>query len=208
MQEVNGVVVYENMQEIVDPKHSCLVVWDVQNGLVDRSFNKEEFLANLKNFIEKLRGRMPVVYTLITPVAKGFDSPWRYFSAMKRFNVTDVSKIPPFMAMGSKEREIPAVVQPQGTDIVLDKPAASIFIGTHFESMMRNRGITTLIFTGIATEIGIDSSARDASNRGFYPVVVSDCVSSADRESHERSLATLAKLLIVETSTNILNSIK
>jgi len=69
--EVNGVVVYENMQEIVDPKHSCLVVWDVQNGLVDRSFNKEEFLANLKNFIEKLRGRMPVVYTLITPVAKG-----------------------------------------------------------------------------------------------------------------------------------------
>jgi nicotinamidase-related amidase len=180
----------------------------VQNGLVDRSFNKEEFLANLKNFIEKLRGRMPVVYTLITPVAKGFDSPWRYFSAMKRFNVTDVSKIPPFMAMGSKEREIPAVVQPQGTDIVLDKPAASIFIGTHFESMMRNRGITTLIFTGIATEIGIDSSARDASNRGFYPVVVSDCVSSADRESHERSLATLAKLLIVETSTNILNSIK
>jgi nicotinamidase-related amidase len=208
MQQVNGVVVYENMQEIVDPKHSCLVVWDVQNGLVDRSFNKEEFLANLKNFVEKLRSKMPVVYTLITPVVRGFDSPWRYYSAMKRFNVTDVSKIPPFMAIGSKEREIPEEVLPQGSDIVIDKPAASIFIGTNFEFMMRNRGITTLIFTGIATEIGIDSSARDAGNRGFYPVVVSDCVSSPDRESHERSLATLAKVLIVETSANILKSIK
>lgn len=207
MQQVNGVVVYENLQEIVDPKHSCLVVWDVQNGLVDRSFNKEEFLANLKNFIEKLRNKMPVVYTLITPVTRGFDSGWRYYSAMRRFNVTDVSKIPPFMAIGSKEREIPEVVLPQGSDIVIDKPAASIFIGTNFEFMMRNRGITTLIFTGIATEVGIDSSARDAGNRGFYPVIVSDCVSSGDRESHERSLATLAKVLIVETSANIQKSI-
>lgn len=207
MQEVNGVVVYDTIQEIVAPEHSCLVVWDVQNGLVDRIFNKEEFLANLKNLLERLRNKMPVVYTLITPVAKGFDSPWRYFSAMRRWNVNDVSKIPPFMAIGSKEREIPAIVRPQGPDMVMDKPAASIFIGTNFEYMMRNRGITTLLFTGIATEIGIESSARDASNRGFYPVIVSDCVSSLDRESHERALATLAKVLIVETSATILSSI-
>ena len=86
MQEVNGVVVYDTIQEIVAPEHSCLVVWDVQNGLVDRIFNKEEFLANLKNLLERLRNKMPVVYTLITPVAKGFDSPWRYFSAMRRWN--------------------------------------------------------------------------------------------------------------------------
>jgi hypothetical protein len=117
MQEVNGVVVYDTLQEIVDPKHSCLVVWDVQNGLVDRSFNKEEFLANLKGFVEKLRGKMPVVYTLITPVARGFDSGWRYYSAMRRFNVTDVSKIPPFMAIGSKERlRFTPTTPPHGTN--------------------------------------------------------------------------------------------
>jgi len=208
MQEVNGVVVYDTIQEIVAPEHSCLVVWDVQNGLVDRIFNKEAFLANLKNLLERLRNRMPVVYTLITPVANGFDSPWRYLWTMRRFNVNDVSKIPPFMAIGSKEREIPAIVQPQSTDIVIDKPATSIFIGTNFEYMMRNRGITTLIFTGIATEIGVESSARDASNRGFYPVIVSDCVSSMDREAHERSLANMAKLCIVETSANILSVVK
>ena len=203
MQKVNGMTIYESIQEMVDPQHSCLIVWDVQNGLVDRIFNKEEFLTNLKSLVEKLRNRMPVVYTLITPLPKGFDSSWRYYSMMKRFNVDDINKLPPWMAIGSKDREVPEVVQPQPTDIVLNKSTPSIFIGTDFEYMMRNRGITTLIFTGIATEIGIESSARDASNRGFYPVVVSDCVSSADRGAHERSLENMAKLLIVEKSGNI-----
>jgi len=105
-----------------------------------------------------------------------------------------------FMAIGSKEREIPESIKPLNTDVVLEKFTASIFIGTNFENLMRNRGITTLIFTGIATEFGIESSARDASNRGFYPVVVSDCVSSKNKEAHERSLKNLDKIVIVEKS--------
>lgn len=207
MKTADGVIVYENIREIVEPRHSCLIVWDVQNGLVDKIFNKEEFMATLKNFIEKMRGKVPVVYTMITPPPKGFASSWNYYSMMRRFNVDDINKLPPFMAIGSEERAIPEIVKPQPTDIVLEKPTPSIFIGTNFEYLMRNRGITTLIFTGIATEIGIESSARDASNRGFYPVVVSDCVSSSDKEAHERSLRNLAKLLIVEKAGNILQNI-
>jgi nicotinamidase-related amidase len=203
MKKRNRIMVYESLREIVDPAHSCLVVWDVQNGLVDRIFNREEFMTNLKNFVEKLRSRMPVAYTLITPMHRDFTSSWSYFSMMRRFNVDDINKLPSFMAIGSKEREIPKMIQPKHTDIVLEKSTASIFIGTNFEHMMRNQNINTLIFTGIATEMGIESSARDASNRGFYPVVVSDCVSSFDRDAHERSLKTMTKLFIVETSGNI-----
>ena len=58
MKKRNGIIVYESLKEIVEPEHSCLVVWDVQNGLVDRIFNKEEFMTNLKNFIEKLRNSL------------------------------------------------------------------------------------------------------------------------------------------------------
>lgn len=203
----NPIVVYENLAEIVNPAHSCLVVWDVQNGLVDRIFDKEKFVVNLKALIHALRGKMPVVYTRITPAPKGFQSSWTLYSMMRRFNVKDVDNIPPFMAPGSREREIREDVKPGEGDVVLDKPTASIFIGTNFENMMRSRGITTLIFTGIATEIGIESSARDASNRGFYPVVVSDCVSSPDKEAHERSLKNLEKLAIVKQADEILKSL-
>ena len=204
MKNAYGVMVYENVREMVEPQHTCLVVWDVQNGLVDKIFNRDEFLANLKKLLEQLRKKMPVVYTMITPAPKGFDSAWRYYSMMKRFNVDDVSKLPPFMAIGSKEREIPEAVKPQARDIVLEKHTPSIFIGTNFEYFMRNRGVTTLIFTGIATEIGVESSARDAANRGFYPVILSDCVSSGDKAAHERSLENMAKILVVEKSVNVL----
>ena len=208
MKTINGIKIFEDIKEIVDPSHSCLIVWDVQNGLVDKIFNKVEFMANIKNLIEKLRNKMPVVYTLITPFPKDFNSSWRCYSMMKRFNVKDMDKLPSFMAIGSKEREIPESIKPLKTDIVLEKSTASIFIGTNFEYLMRNRGISTLIFTGIATESGVESSARDASNRGFYPIVVSDCVSSSDKEAHERSLKNLEKIVIVEKSENILKNIK
>jgi len=207
MINAKGITLYEDLTEIVDPGHSCLIVWDVQNGLADKIFNKEEFLHNLKRFLETLRNKMPVVYTLITPLPREFQSSWSIYNMMRRFNVKEVDKLPNFMPPGSREREISETVKPAKGDILLDKSTASIFIGTNFESMMRNRNITTLIFTGIATESGIESSARDASNRGFYPVIVSDCVSSMDKDAHERSLINLAKVVIVKDSADILKSV-
>lgn len=206
MKKAGGIVIYENLEEIVDPSHSCLVIWDVQNGLADRIFNKEEFLVNVAALLDGLRGRMPVIYTLITPPAMEFRSSWYIYSMMRRLNVREVDQLPPFMAPGSKEREIPEKVRPAAGDIILEKPTASIFIGTNFENMMRARGVTTLVFAGISTDIGIESSARDASNRGFYPVVVSDCVSSMDREAHERSLKSMERVVIVTSSDELLRS--
>ena len=207
MINANGVIVYEDLAEIIDPQHSCLIVWDVQNALVDRIFNKEDFLGSLKPLVETLRNKMPIVYTMITPLPRKFQSSWGIYNMMRRFKVKEVDKLPDFMAAGCWKREIHEEVKPADGDITLEKAAASIFIGTNFENMMRNRHITTLIFTGISTEIGIESSARDASNRGFYPVVISDCVSSSDQEAHERSLNNLEKVVIVKNSAEIVESI-
>ena len=62
---------------------------------------------------------------------------------------------------------------------------------------MRNAGLSTIMFCGISTEIGIESSARDALNRGFFPVVINDAVSSPNREAHQRSLQNLATMVVV-----------
>ena len=207
MKKANGVEIYENLKEIINPEHSCLVVWDVQNGLVSRIYNKTEFIANVKYLVNALRGKIPVVYTLITPAAKEFRSSWSYYAMMKRFGVNDPAKLPDFMANGSSDRNIFEDISPQDGDILLEKPAASIFIGTYFEQMMKNRNINTLIFTGIATEIGVESSARDAANRGFYPVIAEDCVSSMDKDAHGRSLENMRKMFICENSKTIIENI-
>jgi nicotinamidase-related amidase len=63
--------------------------------------------------------------------------------------------------------------------MVITKHTASIFIGTDFERIIRNAGITTIVFTGISPELRVESSARDAQNRDVYLVIVSDTVSSS-----------------------------
>jgi nicotinamidase-related amidase len=203
----NGVEVYETLPEIIAPKHTCLVVWDVQNGLVEGCFNRDVFLKNIQTLIEGVRGKLPIVYTLITPLPKTFQSSWGLYSMLRRFKVDDLEKIPVFMAPNSKEREIPEVVGSKPGDIVLEKATPNIFLGTNFESMMRNRGIQTLIFSGIATEIGVETSARDAGARGFYPVIATDCVSSRDQEAHERSLLNMTRSFIMADSSEILRNV-
>jgi len=96
----NGITIYENMAEIVDPVHSCLIVWDVQNGLVDRIFNQKEFIGNLKRMVDILRNKMPVAYTLITPAPREYQSSWNIYNMMRRYNVKNVDKLPNFMPQG------------------------------------------------------------------------------------------------------------
>ncbi len=156
---------YSELKDIVDPAHTAIVVWDVQNGLVNNIFNKQDFVKNLKAFIDEGRRKgIKIFYTKITPMPYGFESPFRMYINAKRFGVQDPKKIR-FMEPGSPEAEIYNEIKPERDDTVINKNTADIFIGTNFELMMRNAGIETIIFTGIATEIGVESSARSAPNR-------------------------------------------
>lgn len=192
------------LKEIVEPKHTCLVVWDVQNALVNSIFNRAEFLKSLRSLIEAARkNKILVVYTKITPLPVSVESPWRVYMMMKRFGVDDPNKLRQWMLPGSPESQIPDEVKPADDDLVLNKHTASVFIGTHFEYFMMNREIKTILFSGIATEMGIASSARDASNRGFYTIVLSDCVSSPDKEIHDTALKVLQRVCLVMPSTDV-----
>lgn len=195
---------YMNLKEIIDPNHTALLVWDVQNLLVNGIFNKKEFLKDLKSLLEIARDKnVPIIYSKITPLPKDYESSFRTFMFMKRFKIKDPEKLPRFLVPGTPEAEIPSEVAPSDTDIIIEKNTASIFIGTNFEYLMRNKGIDTILFTGISTEFGVASSARDSCNRGFYTVVVEDCVSSFNQKMHEMTLDILKTICLVKTSQNI-----
>ncbi|MCL4363584.1 cysteine hydrolase [Candidatus Marsarchaeota archaeon] len=186
MEVENNKKIYSSIEDILDRRHSALVVWDVQNMLLDRIFNKDEFKGKLNAAVSAARkSDVPVFFTKITPLPDRYESRVRLSSA-RRWNM---SKIP--------AEAFELAIVPEKNDVVLNKNTASIFIGTNFEMMVRNAGIESLVFTGIATEIGVESSARDALNRGFFPVVAQDAVSSADKDAHERSLANMKNMLSV-----------
>jgi nicotinamidase-related amidase len=202
-------MLFTTLKEIVEPKHTCLVVWDVQNALVNSIFNREQFLKSLKTLIEAARkNNVLIVFTKITPLPIALESPWRVCMMMKRFGVNEPGKLRQWMLPGSPEAQIPDEVKPADNDLILNKHTASVFIGTHFEYVMMNRGINTILFSGISTEIGIASSARDSSNRGFYTVVLDDCVSSPDKEIHDTALKVLQRICLVIPSTDVMSQWK
>ena len=183
---------FHNLHSQIKREKSALIVWDVQEVLVSSIFNKDEFLSNLVKVIAKSReSGIPIFFSKITPLPEKYESPLRKAAGFSSFEPGDIVK----------------EVYPQKTDVVLNKNTASIFIGTNFELMIRNSGINTLYFTGIATEMGVETSARHAQNLGFIPVIIQDAVSSRDREAHERSLKNLSKMLPIITTSDFLVSL-
>ncbi|MGC8537639.1 MAG: isochorismatase family cysteine hydrolase [Candidatus Micrarchaeia archaeon] len=183
----------EELKGIIKPENTALVVWDVQNMLVNRIFNKDEFITNLKKVIEAARrAGMPVFFTKITPLPDKFESQARKMAYKGGFG-------------GMKKEDFELYLEPAKDETVFNKHTASIFVGTPFELMLNNAGIKNILFTGIATEIGVESSAREASNKGYLPIVIKDCVSSSDKDAHERSLKNLDKMMVLADSDTISN---
>jgi len=187
-----------SLNDFLKPSRTALLVWDVQNMLVDNVFNKNEFLKQTTNLVEEARkNKIPVFYSKITPLPPSFESPVRKFLMQQRRRKLNFT--PEGMELA---------IKPAEGEIVVPKNTASIFIGTNFENMIRNAGIVTIIIAGIATEIGVESSARDGQNRGFLPVIASDAVSSYDKEGHSRSLENMKNLFPVMKVDEIVGNFK
>jgi nicotinamidase-related amidase len=79
-------------------------------------------------------------------------------------------------------------LKPQPQDIVFQKRRPDGFVGTDFDLMLRSNGIRTILIGGVATEGGVEGTARTARNLGYDIVILKDCVGSRSRELHELAL--------------------
>jgi nicotinamidase-related amidase len=81
---------------------------------------------------------------------------------------------------------------PAPGEVILDKPGKGAFYATDLELMLRNQGITSLIVTGVTTEVCVHTTVREGNDRGFECLVLSDCVGSYFPEFHEVGLRMIA----------------
>ena len=110
---------------------------------------------------------------------------------------------------GSDGVEVVDAVAPLPDDIVIDHLGTSAFVGGELQHLLDSRGIDTLVLTGVATNVIVEGTARDAGNRNLRAFVLSDCCTAADPATHESSLATLGMLTSgVTTSDDFLSAIK
>ena len=61
---------------------------------------------------------------------------------------------------------------------MIDKPGKGSFYGTDLQTVLTDAGITTLIVTGVTTEVCVHTTVREANDRGYEVLVLSDCVGS------------------------------
>jgi biuret amidohydrolase len=80
---------------------------------------------------------------------------------------------------------------PNEREAVLDKLTFSAFAGTPLELALRGAGVEALAIVGVATEIGIEPTARHAGDLGFIPVVVTDGCAAGNAEAGARAMENL-----------------
>ena len=71
-----------------------------------------------------------------------------------------------------------------GAEVVITKRQWGAFYGTELDLQLRRRGVTTILLAGIATNFGVESTAREAWQHGYDVVVVEDACTSVDAAMH------------------------
>jgi biuret amidohydrolase len=112
---------------------------------------------------------------------------------------------------GEPGHDIIPELYPLGSEPVIDKPGKGAFYQTDLELMLHSSGIDTLLVCGVTTEVCVNTTVREANDRGFRCIVLADCCASYFPEFHDMGLAMIKAqggiFGWVSASTSLLNSL-
>ena len=171
---------------------AALVMWDMQNGLAGRAINAVQVRENAKKLLAAAeKASVPVFWSRhVLPPLDLTAGPFLLF-LMKKQGVDHPSKLLPTMQPGGADTEFLAGLAPAAHHVVLEKSQPSLFIDTPLDLRLKTLGVRTLVLAGVATEIGIEFTARHAAALGYFSVIAEDACGSYTNEAHARSIAFL-----------------
>lgn len=92
------------------------------------------------------------------------------------------------LVRGESGWQIVPEVAPLEGELIVDKPGKGAFYATDLDLLLRSRGITHLILTGITTDVCVHTTMREANDRGYECLVLSDCTGATDHDNHLAAL--------------------
>ena len=184
-----------------DPETTALVIIDMQRDFVEPG-----------GFGEALGNDVSILRTTIAPIKKVLDAcrklgmmivhtreghrsdltdcpPSKLVRGKPKRKIGDGGSMGRLLVRGEAGHDIIPELYPKAGEIVIDKPGKGAFYATDFEAILRNKGIKSLIVCGVTTEVCVNTTVREANDRGFNCLVPDDCVGSYFPDFQKAALA-------------------
>ncbi len=196
----------KEMAKQLRPGKTALVVVDVQNDFCHnqgvfgkRNFNlsyTEKAVNNILHFMNQCRQySLPIIFV------RTLHSSW-----------TDSESW--IGRMEGAAREMPICrpeswgaefykVKPLAGDFIVTKHRFSGFVGTDLDLVLRSTGIETLLMTGVATNVCVETTARDGFNRDYRIILVEDCCAAFSEAEHASTITNMSKYFGIVTNSEV-----
>ncbi|MGA2792137.1 MAG: isochorismatase family cysteine hydrolase [Roseiarcus sp.] len=174
----------------LDPAHTALVVIDMQRDFVEPG----GFGETLGNDLSPVAAIVPTVAALIAlfrqkqwPILHTREShkpdlsdcpPAKRLRGSPALRIGDEGPMGRILVQGEPGNAIVEACAPARGEIVIDKPGKGMFYATPVGEILKQRGVTHLVFAGVTTEVCVQTSMREANDRGFDCLLIEDATAS------------------------------
>ena len=165
----------------LNPEKTALVVIDIQKGIAAMGrklgpYGSEQVIGNVSDLVKKFRSANATTVLVRVTTIDGKDV------------LRPTVDVAPAWASGERPKdwsEFVDEIKPTARDIVITKRQWGAFHGTELDLQLRRRGITTIVLCGVSTNIGVETTAREAYQHGYDQVFAIDAMTAASKEEHE-----------------------
>ena len=183
------------MELVLDPKVTALVLIDLQRGIVERQtapYAAADVVRNGVRLADALRTKGGLVVFVRVMVAEVLNLPVDAPTPRPANRPPEASELVPELNV-------------QAGDVVVTKRQWGAFYGTDLEQQLRRRQIRTIVMGGIATNVGVESTARAAHDRGYELVFAEDAMTSISAEAHKFAVSAIfPRMGRVRSTENVL----
>ena len=184
----------------LDPEHAALLIIDMQRDFLEPG-GFGEMLGNdvtqLRRTIEPNRRLLlawrerglKVMNTREGHRPDLFDLPQaKKTRGRSKTSIGDPGPMGRILVRGEAGHDIIPELYPKPGEPVIDKPGKGAFYATDLDAMLQHRGVKQLVVTGVTTEVCVNTTVREANDRGYECLVLEDCVGSYFPEFQEMGL--------------------
>jgi nicotinamidase-related amidase len=205
MKKAYGLSIPQTLEEVCEPNRIALLVYDMQVGILSQIKNADEVTQQVRRVLTAARDAgVRVFFSRHLSLPKELMGMFQFRMAMAWQRTDSPEQVNPWFLRDAPGFQITPELLPRPTEGVFDKLTMSAFEGTWLDFALRDCGINAFIIVGVATEIGIEPTARHGADLGYIPVIVTDACGAGNEEAARRSIESLkfvGDILITNTET-------